>query len=219
MKGKKAEKLMKLQDAPQSKAEVEKRIVLPYLFVQDGGHVKMLSRKGSIMFLFPIEGRLQDLETEVNTTFAAKPQDIREEILCQLVEIMPEKPTRTEKPKKTKDGELLLPEGVSGNELKKGKKEPAKAVKADKAPKAAKTKETAPTLPKKQSNTEILLQFLQPLIAKGKFTQKELIEKARALQLPIKENTVSTFLTDSRNPKYNKFDKLVVKNEQGILSF
>ena len=71
---------------------------------------------------------------------------------------------------------------------------------------------------KKPSVIPETMAFLEPLIAKGKFTQKELVEKVSE-KVGITTSYAQTFLTDSRNPKYNKFDKLVVKNEQGILSF
>jgi len=66
-----------------------------------------------------------------------------------------------------------------------------------------------------------MVEFFTPLIAEGKYTQKELFEKAIESKNfeKLAESTIRTLLTDSKNPKYNRFSKLVVKGEGGKLSF
>jgi len=61
--------------------------------------------------------------------------------------------------------------------------------------------------------------FIISLISKGKFTKKEIIkaviEKFPETNIP----TIDTELSHGKNPKYNKFEKLVVTNDKGFLSF
>lgn len=61
--------------------------------------------------------------------------------------------------------------------------------------------------------------FFAPLISEGKFTAKELTEMALAAFPKMTESTIRTFLTDAKNVKYNKFEKLVVLNEEKKLAF
>jgi hypothetical protein len=63
------------------------------------------------------------------------------------------------------------------------------------------------------------LLFLGKLIEEGKMTQKELIAAGRAKFPEKAKSTIETVLVDSKNPRYNRFPKLVVKGENGILSF
>ena len=98
--------------------------------------------------------------------------------------------------------------------VSKKDKAPALVAKAEKKTEKKEEKSAG----KKPSLTPVAIEFLTPLIAKGKFTQKELIEKVSE-KIGMKETSTQTLLTDARNPKYNKFEKLVVKNDSGILSF
>jgi len=70
--------------------------------------------------------------------------------------------------------------------------------------------------PKKRSG---LSDYLKELIQEGKFTQKEIMTKGREKFPALAPSTISTLLCDSKNPKYNKFDKLVVLGEKGIMKF
>lgn len=70
--------------------------------------------------------------------------------------------------------------------------------------------------PKPKSGLSI---FLKELIEQGKFTQKEIFAQSHAKFPLLAPSTISTLLTDSKNPKYNKFDKLVTLDDKGILQF
>lgn len=61
--------------------------------------------------------------------------------------------------------------------------------------------------------------FFQPLIESGKYTAKELLEMAQTAFPKMTESTIRTFLTDSKNPKYNKFPKLVALTEDKKMIF
>ena len=64
-----------------------------------------------------------------------------------------------------------------------------------------------------------IVEFITPLIDEGKFTQKELAKiaiESLPEQCPL---TITTLLCDCKNPKYNKFAKLVKKTENGTLTF
>ena len=63
------------------------------------------------------------------------------------------------------------------------------------------------------------LKFFTPLITKGKFTRNQLIEKGMKKFPSLTKVTIATMLTDAKNPKYNLFDKLVVVDSEGVLTF
>jgi hypothetical protein len=71
--------------------------------------------------------------------------------------------------------------------------------------------------PKKKSMAQVSREILTPLLEKGKHTQAEL--KAMLLKAGVTTTTADVILTDSKNPKYNKFPKLVIKGDDGKLSF
>lgn len=96
-------------------------------------------------------------------------------------------------------------------ETKKSAKNPATAKEEKPAKKEGEKKA-------KPSTTVEAIEFLTPLITKKKYTQKELVEKV-VEEVGIKASSASTLLTDGRNEKYNRFPKLIKKNEEGILSF
>jgi hypothetical protein len=64
------------------------------------------------------------------------------------------------------------------------------------------------------------VKFFQPLIAEGKYTAAELLKMAQDHFPKLTESTIRTFITDSKNPKYNKFEKLVIVDaEKKVLKF
>lgn len=71
----------------------------------------------------------------------------------------------------------------------------------------------------RKNSTSEVREFLAPLITKAKFTKKELIEKCAAKFPDRKESSFSTILSDGKNAKYNKFDKLVKETKDGYLTF
>jgi hypothetical protein len=50
--------------------------------------------------------------------------------------------------------------------------------------------------------------FIEGLIAEGKYTAKEIVDKAVAEFPGQNKSGISTVVSDSKNPKYNKFSKL-----------
>jgi len=114
---------------------------------------------------------------------------------------------------------------------KEGKGEKKKTKKKLRVEKPKKATETVPvkddkekekktgTKKKPRSLTARCVDYLTPLIKEGKYTRKELIQKAEEEFPEYSRSSTQTLLTDAKNPKYNKFDKLVVANSEGILSF
>ncbi len=84
--------------------------------------------------------------------------------------------------------------------------------------KAPEVKEKKPRAAK-QSTLVGKIEFFTPLIRSGKYTQKELVEQGLVEYPHLVRSTLQTFLTDSKNKKYNKFPKLVVVGKDDKLSF
>lgn len=104
------------------------------------------------------------------------------------------------------------------------KKYPEEAKKIRKAKKlASPAKNTTAKSPNKTVSSpkqgNKVVNFLAALIEEGKMTQKEICVRAQEVFPDLKPATFSTLLSDSKNPKYNKFPKLVIKSETNILSF
>lgn len=66
---------------------------------------------------------------------------------------------------------------------------------------------------------QLKVDFFTPFIEKGKLTKAELIEKGVKEFPKLSKSTLITFLTDAKNPKYNKFKKLIIQNEKGVMTF
>jgi hypothetical protein len=64
-----------------------------------------------------------------------------------------------------------------------------------------------------------LVSILTPFIEKGNKTKKELMEIGHENLPHLSDSTLSTVLTDCKNPKYNKFEKLVKVTEKGMYQF
>lgn len=112
---------------------------------------------------------------------------------------------------KTKDDlrEVMLE--MLEDEGKEPEPEPKKELAAKKTP-AAKTTG-------KRSAAADRVKFLTPLIKQRKLTKVELTDMAEEEFPDVTRSTLQTMLTDAKNPKYNKFDKLVVQDEKGVMSF
>lgn len=105
---------------------------------------------------------------------------------------------------------LLDGEDEEEEEVETPKKQAKKEVPAQKE---KVKKEKGPSLTSKR------VEFLSPLIKEGKYTKKQLLEMYMKKNKGENEVGVATLLTDAKNPKYNKFDKLVISGENGILKF
>jgi hypothetical protein len=95
----------------------------------------------------------------------------------------------------------------------------SKPVRVGKDTPAGKTPVTKERFAAKKSTGAERVDFLTPLIQSGKYTKAELVEKANKEFPDVSASTFQTMLTDAKNPKYNKFAKLVVQAEDGTLSF
>jgi hypothetical protein len=94
---------------------------------------------------------------------------------------------------------LMIPVKKGSNVVEKEKKEKLPVVKKEKGPS--------------------VVDVLTPFIEKGKYTKKELIAMGKEKLPHLTESTLSTMLTDSKNPKYNKFAKLTEITEDGKIRF
>lgn len=99
--------------------------------------------------------------------------------------------------------------------LKKAMKEAAGIAPAEKVEKPAGEKKSFP----KAGGTQEKVDFLTPFIKEGTYTKKELVAKAMKHFQESKETTFITMLTDGKNPKYNKFERLLSQDEENIISF
>ena len=61
--------------------------------------------------------------------------------------------------------------------------------------------------------------YLASLIEPGKYTRKQIMDKVMHKFPDSKKNTFSVMITDGKNPKYNRFAKLIEQSEDNILSF
>lgn len=119
---------------------------------------------------------------------------------------------------------IQLSEGgeEAAEEEEEEEEEEAPAPKAKKAAAPAK-KAPAPAAEGASKSTKLTSQekveFFSPLIESGKYTAKQLLEKSLEKFPGLSESSVRTFLVDAKNPKYNKFPKLVQADEEGKLSF
>lgn len=55
-------------------------------------------------------------------------------------------------------------------------------------------------------------QAVYSMIAEGKFTKQQIIDVICADWVNVKAITVSTYLSDAKNPKYTKADKLAIED-------
>jgi len=119
----------------------------------------------------------------------------------------------------TKDEKTTKKEEISEKEESKESAIVGKTVKVAARKKNVNEKNTdKKSIPKKRKFGEKTL-FLLSLIEEGRFTRKEIIEKTLKKFPSASKSSLGTFLTDSKNPKYNKFDSLVKQGKNGILSF
>lgn len=61
--------------------------------------------------------------------------------------------------------------------------------------------------------------MIYDLIAAGKNTKVEIVKLVSEKFTSVKPITIGTFIQDCMNVKYNKLDKLTVRNDKGLLSF
>ena len=115
-------------------------------------------------------------------------------------------------------------EEAEEEEKKPAKKKPAKKKPGKKAP--AKKKDTAKKTEGKTSAKRAPSESIQKrkammakLISTGKYTKVEIVEKVSEKFTDVKAVTIATSIQDGTNPKYNKFDSLVVVDKDKKVSF
>ena len=71
----------------------------------------------------------------------------------------------------------------------------------------------------KPKKTGEKIAFFTGLIEEGKYTQAQIMEKGQKKYPEASEGGLRTMLTDGKNPKYNRFAKLIVVKADGVLCF
>lgn len=104
-----------------------------------------------------------------------------------------------------------------------------KAPKEEKKGKAAKASKAGKTPEKKEGDGKRggfkpgagaeKRKFMASLIEKGKFSKKDIMDKTAEKFPEATASSLATMISDGKNPKYNKFDKLIIENKEGQLSF
>lgn len=72
---------------------------------------------------------------------------------------------------------------------------------------------------KEKTKTQKRVEFLTPLINEGKYTRTQLLDLFLEQFSDAPRSTIHTMLIDAKNPRYNKFDRLVVEDENKIMRF
>ncbi len=79
------------------------------------------------------------------------------------------------------------------------------------APAEKKEKNDAPKAPAaSRARAAERKDFIGDMIAKSTFAAKEILEAAMEAFPEVKKSTIQTFITDSKNEKYKKYEKLVI---------
>jgi hypothetical protein len=83
------------------------------------------------------------------------------------------------------------------------------------------TEKTAAKSPRgsKGTATKERVAYITPFIEKGKYNKAQLIEMLEKKFPDATKTGLITLMTDCKNPKYNRFDKLVVQDANGIYKF
>ena len=99
--------------------------------------------------------------------------------------------------------------------------EPEKKVKKGPVKKEAPVKAKNEKTKSKQGRvtTAERVEYISPFVKKAKYTKKELLEMMMEKYPMVTKAANQTILTDGKNPKYNKFPKLIVQDDDGIMSF
>lgn len=73
---------------------------------------------------------------------------------------------------------------------------------------------------KKRGHKSERFMYVQDKLSKGKYTRKDIIAMFMTEFPDASKNTVATYLSDGKNPKYNPFPRLIVENKESkVLSF
>ena len=73
--------------------------------------------------------------------------------------------------------------------------------------------------PGKKNVTKERIAYIKKFIVSAKYTRPELLKLLIAEFPEASKAGLSTLLTDGKNPKYNKFEKLLIEDEKGDISF
>ncbi|MBT9139179.1 MAG: hypothetical protein DDT31_01760 [Syntrophomonadaceae bacterium] len=77
--------------------------------------------------------------------------------------------------------------------------------------------EVQETKPAKIKNSaQTIRGYVYSLIQKGEYSKKEIESMAFEKFPDLKKSTLSTLLSDGKNPKYNRFPTLIKTNDKGV---
>ena len=96
---------------------------------------------------------------------------------------------------------------------------PAPVKKAENKVVSAESVKGKGVVPANRVTTAERVEYMTPLIAKGTYSKKELLEMMCKKFPQVTKAANQTILTDGKNPKYNKFAKLIVQDADGLMSF
>lgn len=129
-------------------------------------------------------------------------------------EFSPEVEEVFEKLLNNEENEENIEEVEQKEETKKEKKEEEKEEKVEKP--RTKVKDL------KKKNKEFSKewkQFVYACIESGRFTKREIVAMTLEKYPVLNKGSIQVLLSDAKNPKYTKFDRLMVENEHGVVSF
>ena len=130
-------------------------------------------------------------------------------------EIKEEEIEETEEDDEYEEDEEDVPVKKAKEKAKPETKEKAKPETKEKA--KPETKKKVPNF--KGTATADKIKELDPLLKAGKSTKKELIDAILAKYPDSNLSGIVTLLTDGKNPKYNRFPKLLVENDKKQFSY
>jgi len=96
---------------------------------------------------------------------------------------------------------------------------PAPAKKAEKKAVSAEPVKGKRVVPVNRVTTAERVEYMTAFIKEAKYSKKELLEMMCKKFPQVTKAANQTILTDGKNPKYNKFEKLIVQDDNGIMSF
>lgn len=84
--------------------------------------------------------------------------------------------------------------------------------------KSTSTKKKKSSGKKRKTRTEKAVEYITPFIEEGTYQEKELVDMIDE-NCDIAWSTAHMLIAKARNPKYNKFDRLLEKDDNGLISF
>ena len=141
-------------------------------------------------------------------------------------ECIPEEATEEATEEKEAETKAIVEPHNKSKSKTNGKSKPAKVPAFAAAEEEPKKRGAKPVKEKKvhkastsRANARIRIEFMSELIAKGKYTKQEIVDKTMEKFPESAVSTVRTLISDGKNIKYNKFPKLLTTDEKGHIIF